>query len=228
MLNNHHYLWLSCSLVNRLKIFSFEPGSLAIQSVRSSTNGTVCPAENLQFLFQIPDNAPYSTNRRCLIASFWLALIMWRNPRPLKDSRQCGNSIIQAAVIWWRLLCVRSRTNNSLNPNVLLCRSQMSWSACDRIGVDLAVNCSVGSVVSESWGENEFHISSQHCDLDLDGESPKFDWVNTRWMSSNLDFKVKEQHASFHLTGRTMLQLSRAPGLHSGKRKVPSSVVSSG
>lgn len=76
-----------------------------------------------------------------------------KKTRLLKDSMQRCNSIIQLTIIWWRLLCVRSCANNSLNPNVLLCSSQMSWSACDRIGVDLAVNCSVKSVVSESWGK---------------------------------------------------------------------------
>lgn len=144
-----------------------------------------------------------------------------KKTRLLKDSMQRCNSIIQLTIIWWRLLCVRSCANNSLNPNVLLCSSQMSWSACDRIGVDLAVNCSVKSVVSGSWGKNEFHISSQNCDLDLDGESHKFNWGNKQRKSSNLDFKVKEQHANFHLVWRAMLRFSSSPGLYSRKCKAP-------
>lgn len=36
------------------------------------------------------------------------------------------------------------------------CFTAPSWSTCDRIGTDLAVNCSVRSVVSESWGKMSF------------------------------------------------------------------------
>lgn len=152
---------------------------------------------------------------------------MERNKRLQKGSMQCYYPIIQLTIIWWRLLCVRSCANNSLNPNVLLCSSQMSWSACDRIGVDLAVNCSVKSVVSESWGKMSFifhhrtvtwiwMVNHTHSTGWTSNENPPI-WISKARNSVPI-FIWLENNAS----------VSSTPGLYSGKCKAPSSLVSSG
>lgn len=203
---------------------SFEHESLTFRSIVSSTNDTASPAESL-----------------CLFSKSWMLLCKQtisyfivqihhhykKVHETLKDSTKCYNSIIQLTIIWWRLLCVKSCANNSLNPNVLLCSSQMSWSPCDRIGVDLAVNCSVKSVVSESWGKMSFIFHRR---------TVTWIWTvkhtnSTGWKSNkNPPICVSKLRNSMLISSdwRTMLQFSSTPSLYSGKCKAPSCMVSSG